>query len=303
MEPQLHKNLVKNPDYFYQVKWDGVRMLAFVSDKKVRLQGRSLKDKSRLYPELAVLSELVQGKSAILDGEIIALRENRPDFYTIMQRERAGSGGAADPAGLVPVYYMVFDLLYFNGIRLLEQPWEARQEIIFKRIRPGSRLQLTPYYREGEALLKTVQEKGMEGVVAKKKDSPYIPGPRRSNYWFKIKLQQTLLAYVGGVAMRDRRPVSLLLGLKKGEKEGAKGSGKTDTKLLYIGNVSSGLREADLTAWYEWACANRCSEPPFENYRPSPGRDSIFVRPGKKIRVSFSEWTPALKLRFPRLAT
>ena len=300
MEPQSKKVLIENPDYSYQIKWDGVRLLAFVSGKRVRLQGRSLKDKSVLYPELAVLPELVRGKSAILDGEIIALRENRPDFYTIMQRERAGPAVVTRMAGLVPAYYMVFDLLYFDGTWLLEQPWEARQEMIFKHILTGEYLHLTPSYQEGEVLLKTVQEKGMEGVVAKKKDSPYIPGPRRSSYWLKIKIQQTLEAYVGGIAMRDQRPVSLLLGLEEEEPEAIRGPG---IKLRYIGNVSSGLREKDLAAWYDWAQENRSSEPPFKNLVLSPGRGYLFVQPHKKVRVTFSEWTPTLKLRAPRLIT
>ncbi len=300
MEPQSVKILIEKPDYAYQIKWDGVRLLAFVAGKRVRLQGRSLKDKSALYPELTVLPELVGGKSVILDGEIIALHKNRPSFYKVMQRERAGAASVARLAKMVPVYYMVFDLLFFDGAWLLEQPWEARQEIISKYIAAKKHLHLTPNYQAGEALLKTVQEKGMEGIVAKKKDSLYIPGPRRSSYWLKIKVEQTIEAYVGGIVMRDKRPVSLLLGLAEEETEDVLGP---TIKLRYIGNVSSGLREKDLAAWQIWAQENRCTESPFKNFTLSPGKEYLFVEPRRKVRITFSEWTPTLKLRAPRLVT
>ena len=174
MEPQSAKILSENPDYAYQIKWDGVRLLAFVAGKRFRLQGRSLKNKTALYPELAVLPELVGGSSVILDGEVIALHENRPSFYKVMQRERAGAASVARLAKMVPVYYMVFDLLFFDGAWLLEQPWEARQEIISKYIAAKKHLHLTPNYQAGEALLKTVQEKGMEGIVAKKDSLTFL---------------------------------------------------------------------------------------------------------------------------------
>ncbi|NLJ56069.1 MAG: hypothetical protein GX334_03345 [Firmicutes bacterium] len=302
MEPHSKKTLVKDPDYFYQIKWDGIRLLTFISGEKMRLQGRSLKDKSLLYPELAVLPELVQSKNVILDGEIIAFHKSRPDFYTVMQREQASPATAARLARSVPVYYMVFDLLYYDGVWLLEQPWEARQEIIFKQILTSDCLQLTANYREGKTLLQKMREKGMEGVVAKKKGSPYIPGPRRSSYWFKVKIQQALLAHVGGVALRNRKPVSLLLGLEGKQLQGPKADGVNGGKLRYIGNVSSGLNEKDWAAWHEWAFENSCPESPFENYVPVSGRGVLFVQPGKKVHVTFSEWTPSLKLRAPRLA-
>ncbi len=303
MEPHSKKKLVKDPDYCYQIKWDGVRLLTFIAGEKMRLQGRSLKDKSLLYPELAVLPELVQSKNVILDGEVIAFRENRPDFYTVMQREQASPKTAVRLARTVPVYYMVFDLLYYDGAWLLEQPWEARQEIIFKQILTGDCLQLTASYQEGETLLQKMRDKGMEGVVAKKKGSPYIPGPRRSSYWFKVKIQQTLAAYVGGVALRNQKPVSLLLGLGgKQLQGGAEAAGIGGGKLRYIGNVSSGLGEKELAAWYAWADENSCPEAPFENYVPVPGRGVLFVPPCKRVYVTFSEWTPSLKLRAPRLA-
>ena len=100
--------------------------------------------------------------------------------------------------------------------------------------------------------------------------------------------------------MRDKRPVSLLLGLAEEETEDVLGP---TIKLRSIGNVSSGLREKDLAAWQIWAQENRCTESPFKNFTLSPGKEYLFVEPRRKVRITFSEWTPTLKLRAPRLVT
>lgn len=300
MEPQAKKILTDDDNFYYQVKWDGIRLLAFGEGTKLRLQGRSLKDKTRLYPELAGLPEFVKGKNFILDGELVALKDKRPSFYTLMQRELAGFANISRLTNLVPVDYMVFDILFFDNILLFNKPWEARQEILKKNLIEGEFLHLTQSYRDGARLLKAVKELGLEGVVAKKRNSPYIPGPRKTSYWLKTKVEQSLEAYVGGLTLKNKRPASLLLGL---EQEGSVASPGLQEKLRYIGGVSSGLKENELVEWYTWAKENQSSEPPFFN-PPSPhsGRAFLWVEPKRTVRVIYNEWTPDLKLRAPRLA-
>jgi len=140
----------------------------------------------------------------------------------------------------------------------------------------------------------------MEGVVAKKKDSPYIPGPRKSSYWLKTKLEQTLRAYVGGLALRNKNPISLLLGLY--ENDDAKISG-LEKSLRYIGSVSSGLTEKELGNWYERSQKDSLNASPFINPPPARGeREFLWLKPHRKVKVVFNEWTTGLKLRAPRLA-
>ncbi|MDO9535027.1 MAG: RNA ligase family protein [Bacillota bacterium] len=298
MEPQS-RAILKEGDlnHYFQVKWDGVRMLAFVDGERLRLQGRSLKNKTSIYPELSVLPDLVKGNRIILDGEIIALHENRPSFYAVMQRERTGFAGISRITTLIPVFYMVFDLLFFDDSWLMDKPWNVRQEMLEKYLKENDHVRLVPSYEDGKILLETVRENKMEGIVAKKTDSPYIPGPRKSSYWYKTKIEQTLEAYVGGISLKNTTPASLLLGMKEEGPEGEIG------KMQYIGSVSSGLKTKELAAWYNWGMENRLSSSPFANAPLHPGRNLLYVNPIRKVEVIFNEWTPDLKLRAPRLTS
>lgn len=298
MEPQSRKIIKEGErDYCFQVKWDGVRILAFIDGERLRLQGRSLKNKTSIYPELAVLPGLVKGNRTILDGEIIALKENRPSFYAVMQRERAGSAGISRITALIPVFYMVFDLLFFDDSWLMKKPWSVRQKMLEKYLSENDQVRLTPSYLNGKILFDTVRENKMEGIVAKKTDSPYVPGPRKSSYWFKTKIEQTMEAYVGGISLKNTNPASLLLGMKEEGFEDETG------KMQYIGSVSSGLKTKELAAWYSWALENRLGASPFTNAPLHPGRKLLWVNPIRKVEVTFNEWTPELKLRAPRLTS
>ncbi|NLX90762.1 MAG: hypothetical protein GXZ07_04140 [Firmicutes bacterium] len=280
----------QEPSCVYQVKWDGMRLLAYWDGVKLLLQGKSLKDKTASYPELAVLPELVKGQSFLLDGELISLKGGKPCFFTLMQRENSS------PFSRIPVYYMVFDLLLLDGTWLLERPWEARQELLQNSLEKHDLVSVTKNYADGKNLLEAVAERGMEGVVTKKRGTPYVPGPRKSSYWIKTKLQQTLEACVGGIYLKGKKPISLLLGVE--ENSGGDGAGK----VRYIGSVSSGLTETELDLWLQWGLENSSDYPLFFNPPPKqPGRNILWVKPVRRVQVLFSEWTPGLKLRSPRI--
>ncbi len=299
MEPRASRDLPEGPSFIYQVKWDGMRLLAFWDGSRLKLKGKNLKDKTASYPEMGILPELVKARSFLLDGELIALKEGKPSFFTLMQRENSLAQREAS-LSRIPVYYMVFDLLLMDGAWLLARPWESRQELLHGALEGHVPLvHRTESYADGQNLLEVVAEKEMEGIVAKKKDSPYVPGPRKSSCWIKTKLLQTLSAGVGGIYLKGGKPVSLLLGL---EDEGRAFSGNGQNKVRFIGSVSSGLSEDELYSWLQWGMGNPLAAPPFFNPPPAqPGRDIIWAKPDRRLQVSFSEWTPGLKLRFPRI--
>ncbi len=299
MEPRSSSFFKNDPCYRYQVKWDGIRLLAFGKSGKLRLQGRSLKDKTALYPEFALLTELVREHSFILDGELVAFENNRPSFYAVMRRERSGAKGAEGAARATPVHYIVFDLLMLDGSCCMEKPWELRQELLRASVLESDRLHVTPNYEDGAALLQAVKEKGLEGIVAKKKGSPYIPGPRKSAYWLKTKVEQTLQAYIGGIALRGNRPASLLLGLK--DTGGDAGVSKEGGGLLYIGSASAGLGAEELRRLHAWGRQNSRPDTPFSSIPLPRGRDILWVHPSGSAVVAFSEWTPEIKMRSPRI--
>ncbi len=298
MEPASAPAQPFKEGYEYQVKWDGIRILAFGSGKGCRLQSKSLRDKTEYYPELKELQFQVKAREFILDGEIIALEEGRPSFHTLMRRESAGKNKAYKLARFIPVFYMVFDLLYHDGKWITGQHWEVRQELLLKIIQPGGPCHLTPSYTCGETLLREVTQRKMEGVVAKQLGTPYSFGPRKTSCWLKMKVEQEIEAVVGGLVVKKGKPVSLLLGLNAGEEINSK-SGK---KLQFIGRVSAGLGEKELGQWLAWAQTHQTEQSPFTSSpEMKPGESCIWVIPEKDVPVNYTEWTPGFKLRAPRV--
>ncbi len=295
MEPRSSPVLPQGDSYRYQVKWDGMRLLAFGCKGRLRLQGRSLQDKTLKYPELSALPQLVRAGQFILDGELIALTGGRPCFYSLMRREQRGNPAFA--LDLLPLCYMVFDCLYLEGRWLLEEPWEERQELLCRILQQNDRVRLCANYPDGENLLSAVKKQNLEGVVSKKRDGPYLPGPRKSSCWLKTKLKQQIEALVGGLLLKNKKAVSLLLGLA----EGAEKAGGKPGALRYIGKVSSGLTAQDLAAWQKWGSRHELKAPPFQPPLDAPAGEVVWVAPLCRVNVTFDEWTPHLKLRAPRL--
>src|SRR5262245_60555660 len=168
--------------YLYEIKWDGFRALAYIDDgQEFRLLGRKRTEFKHQFPELSVLSRLPAG--TIIDGEIVAIVEGKPDFASLLQRERSPSARARTKL----VTFVAFDLLYSEFESRLKQSCEARRERLQQVLEPfhSPRIVLSrSIVGEGLAYFESVGEMGLEGVIAKKRDSPYEPG-RRSGAWRK----------------------------------------------------------------------------------------------------------------------
>lgn len=286
MEPESHPRPFTSGRYRFQVKWDGVRMVAFVQQSQVRLQSRRLRDRTDQYPELAGLANQVAAREAILDGEIVVWWEGKPSFHRVLARETAaGPGRTQDLARAWPASYMVFDLLYLEGENLMGLPWERRQHLLFSTCREGGGLVLTENFPDGEALYVAVVDQGFEGIVAKERASPYLPG-RKSSHWLKVKVRRRQKAVVGGYAERTGRVASLMLGAYR------------DGELFYIGRASAGLTEREWTALARYLRGMTRTNPPFVN-PPARRAGYRWVDPVLPLLVEFSEWTEDLKLRAP----
>src|ERR1035441_2957174 len=165
-----------NPDWLFEIKWDGYRAVAFIDDGRVRLVSRNQNDLSAQYPELATLPQFVKARRAILDGEIVALDDQgRPSFSLMQQRTgfRPGKSRLPGREG-VPVIYYAFDLLYVDDLDLRRVPLEQRKQLLEERIINGNALRFSDHYPEkGIALFEAAAQKGLEGIVAKKRDSLY----------------------------------------------------------------------------------------------------------------------------------
>jgi DNA ligase D-like protein (predicted ligase) len=191
-----------SPEFRFELKWDGVRCVAFL-ESSTRLQSRRLNDLTSRYPELAGLHGAVSGRPAILDGELVLFSEGRPDFTALLARHQLRT-----PARLLaaaqsrPVTYVAFDLLYWEGRNIMDYPLHRRQELLREAVQETDRLVLSrPVAGSGLAFARAVFARGLEGVLAKRSDSPYRPGIR-SRDWLKVKRPRSLRAVIAGYAER-----------------------------------------------------------------------------------------------------
>ena len=282
----------------YELKWDGVRAVAYVSGGRVRLLSRNDLDISRSYPEVRALGEALGSMQAVLDGELVSFDERgRPSFSRLQERMHVNdSAAAARLASRVPVVYLLFDVLHLDGRSTLDLPYAQRRELLDGLALGGAAFQTPPAFEgPGADVLRASRENGLEGVVAKRQDSAYRPG-RRSPDWRKVKHVRTQeVIVVGWRPGKGRRAAgigSLLLAVN-----GPEG-------LQYVGGVGTGFTErmlADLAtrlAPLERATSplgRRLTHPP----TPAEIRDVQWVRPRTVGEVAFAEWTPDGRLRHP----
>jgi len=282
---------VRDAGWAFEVKWDGVRALAYSEPGRLRLESRNGNDITASYPELRPLNRALSSHHAILDGEIVAFDEHgRPSFGRLQSRMHVSSDSAARRRSKeVPVAYVIFDLLWLDGHPLLALPYGERRARLAELGLEGPAWR-TPEHivGNGAAMLEASLRNGLEGVVAKKLASLYEPG-RRSPCWLKLKNVRREDVVVGGwvpgAGKRTDRIGALLVGV---EQDGA---------LRYAGRVGTGFTEAELDRLSE--VLQRRADSPFAAGTAKPPRGSVFVEPTRVAEVEFTEWTSDGMLRHP----
>ncbi|MBX6391198.1 MAG: ATP-dependent DNA ligase, partial [Frankia sp.] len=192
----VRAELPVGPDWAYEVKWDGARVLAFVEGGRVLARSRSGRDVTATYPELRALGTALGATQAVLDGEVVAFGpDGRPDFDLLARRMHISDPGAARRAAeRVPVGYLVFDLLFLNGRPTTGLTYDQRRALLAEL--PGLTLS-EQLPGDGPAVLAATAAAGLEGIVAKRRSSAYQPG-RRSSDWVKVKNVRTQSVVIGG---------------------------------------------------------------------------------------------------------
>lgn len=287
MRATLCAALPSGPGWRFEIKWDGIRAICFLRDGALRIDSRRGKPCERQYPELGDLPQAVRAGAAILDGEIAVLDEQgRPNFSLIQPRIMASDPHAiANLARAHPATLFLFDLLYLDGYDLRNAAWEERRRLLREVVNPTERIRLSEDFAEGALLLEAASEQGLEGIVAKRADSPY--DPRRSDAWLKCKTVTEQDFVICGW-LSGERPYfgSLLLGAYRGG------------KLVYAGNVGSGFTEKSIAEVYRILEPLRAEEPPLKGVPRLPG-EITWLRPEVVCSVKYSSWTHEHRLRAP----
>lgn len=291
LEPMLATLATKpfsHPEWVFEIKWDGIRALAWIRQGALEIKSRTGRTITAQYPDLAALPQRVKASEAILDGEIVVLdAEGRSSFERMQQRMNVSNPSPA----LVrqePVIYYLFDLPYLDGYDLRQAPLVERKRLLKEILAPGDPFRYADHQAEhGRELLELARERGLEGIVGKMARSGYAS--TRSPYWVKFKVTQELEAVVGGwTAPRGSRPYfgALMLGLYEG------------ASLRFIGSVGTGFTEKTQREAFEKLKKLETKRSPFDPV-PKTMEQSFWVLPELVARVKYGNWTEEPRLRAP----
>ena len=281
-----------SPQFTYEAKWDGVRTLAFVDGGEVRLQTRNLLDCTKQYPEAHGAAEaLTGGYQAILDGEVVAFDEKGvPSFQRLQPRMHLRDESAVSRLRRsVPIVYEVFDILYLDGEDLTRQPLRERRRRLEDALEPLGAIRLSEGFPgNGRALFKAVQEQGLEGIVAKRLDAPYVSG--RSAAWVKVKAFKTMDCVIGGWTEgqggRHGTLGALIIGIYR------------DGKLVPVGHVGSGFDDRTLRDLLVTLKEHQAPTSPFA-VEPRVNQPATWCFPDLVCEVRYAEITRDGTLRQP----
>ena len=286
IHPMLAESIEKpfdDPDWLFEIKWDGYRAIAFIENGKVRLVSRNQNELTARYPELKDMPEFVKAKTAILDGEVVALDvDGRASFSLMQQRTgfRPGGQRAAERAD-VPVLYYAFDVLYLDGYDWRRVPLEGRKKKLASILETGDSLRYSDHYEaQGKALFEIARDKKLEGILAKKRNSYYEE--RRSREWLKIKIRHRMECVIGGFTEPEGTRAhfgSLVLGLY--DKEG---------RLIHIGQVGSGFDQQLLAQISKVLRQIETKKNPFHG-EVEALRKVSWVKPELVAEIEYAEWT------------
>jgi len=278
-----------------EMKWDGVRALAFIEAGRLTLRSRTGKDITATYPELGGLGNAIGHRQALIDGEIVAFNDaSQPDFEALQSRIHVTSAAQAGQAAeITPVTYLAFDLLQLDGRPLAGLAYQDRRDLLTPLIPNGPRFQCPPMFpgADFDDVLVASAASGLEGVVAKRLDSRYEPGAR-SAAWLKVKNVQRQEAVVAGwkpgKGNRTGLVGSLLVGVY------------SDQGLQYCGHVGTGFTVETLHMLTGRLAPLHRAESPFDGPVPAEdARSAVWVQPRMVIDVTFGRWTRAGRMRAP----
>ena len=290
-KPMLAKvasNAFSDKGWIFEIKWDGFRAISYV-DSQLSIKSRNEKELKYNFPELSELTTVANG--LVVDGEIIVMREGVPDFQTLLERGQAVSKGEIERQSKnAPAEYVIFDVLEKDGKSLTDLPLMERKKILKESLKEGAHIVFSDFIEEkGEEYYKLILEKGLEGVMAKKKDSHYEEGLRTGS-WLKIKETKTcdcvIFGYTKGEQARKKTFGALIIGLY--DKNG---------KPVYIGKVGTGFTEQMLGLLINKFEKLKTETTPF---KVESMEKVTWLEPKLICEVGYQVATRDMRLRMPR---
>ncbi|GLX66012.1 RNA ligase family protein [Paenibacillus glycanilyticus] len=296
MIPIADERIPVEPGWIYQIKWDGVRIVATVNDDgRIDLYSRKLLNKNAVYPEIhrTLQEQAVKLGPCMLDGEIVYYDGVRPNFQMVLTRERSFGGEPSPSSSQGRVLYVLFDLLQDGDQDLRPLPYAARHERLLAKMKEirSDRLLISDLYTDPDSLWKWVDEHEWEGIVSKKLDSPYKEGKAHRD-WLKKKRAILLDVGIVGVKRRDGRAASLVM----------------SDQGRFVGSVSLGLDEAMRETLGQMLQLRKSDAPSWPMPFPSlpaelKGESIIWLPSPLPCRVTGLELTSAGLLRHPKLVS
>ncbi|PZE21229.1 RNA ligase family protein [Paenibacillus xerothermodurans] len=279
-EPVREAAVPAGEQWIYQIKWDGVRILTYCDESGVSLYNRRLNERTKQYPELHDTESYCRAKSFILDGEVIALAaDGKPSFPQVMRRDGVRRTDRVKQAQKeVPIYYMVFDILYHNGNWVHQLPLQQRLDLLSGSLTPTATVQQVTSHPNGHVLFDLMKQQGMEGIVSKRLDSTYVIGGKNDS-WIKVKNYGDIIAVIGGFTLSGDTVNAVLFGLYDAQGQ-----------FWYIGHTGTGrMSKADWRALTDRLTPHVVKERPFVN-KPERHNDAIWVRPLITAKVMYTDW-------------
>ncbi len=282
-----------SPKHLFELKWDGMRCIAFLEGNELRLQNRNLRIVTQSYPELQILTKAIKHKSAVLDGEIVVLQNGIPSFGKLQNRFQVDDSLRVEIVRkLYPVTYVAFDLLYHNGHSLIDTTLEARKERLKEIIDDNPYLIFGDHILEqGKLFFNEAVKKGFEGAVAKQRDSPYLIG-ERSQYWLKIKGRSTIEAIIAGYTQGEGKRLITFGAL-------VLAAYNSNGEIVHLGNVGTGFSDDEAIQLLIKLKSLRSKRETIGGKVEAPS-PITWVQPKLVCEVEYDSMTQDQKLRLPR---
>jgi bifunctional non-homologous end joining protein LigD len=276
-------------DWAFEMKWDGYRAVVYIDHGTVRLFSRNGNDLTDTFPELAQpLLDAVGAESAVLDGEVVAIdKKGRPSFHLL--QSRAGLSEDESAARSASIELMLFDLLELEGHDITGDDYDVRRAALEQIVTPTGPVRVPPEFDgDFDAARESSEQLGLEGVVAKERDSPYLPG-KRSRSWIKVKHEKmqevVIVGWRPGAGSATNAVGSLVLGIPD------------ENGIRYAGRVGTGFTDKDRRSWVKKFAPLAMDTPPVHDAPSEELSRAKWIRPELVGEVTFLQWTTSGALR------